>query len=269
MRVDALKLIYFSPTDTTRKLVAAIAQGFPSAQIEQLNLTMPDATARDFAALNDELAIIGMPVYGGRLPAEAVARLRRIKGNDTPAVIVVLYGNRAYDDALVELRDLAADLGFVPIAAAAFIGEHSFSDENALIAHRRPDQVDLARAVEFGAAVRTKFDKMFDLGERLPVRVPGNVPYTDYRVLRNVSPVSDDLICTRCATCVTVCPTAAISMQENSMVTDAGLCILCCACVKNCTTGGRELTDERIGKLRDMLISKFSARKEPETYFAL
>jgi len=99
MRIDSLKLIYFSPTETTRKLVSAIAQGFPSTQVDHLNLTMPESASRDFANSSDGLAIIGMPVYGGRLPAEAVARLRRINGNSTPAVVVVLYGNRAYDDA--------------------------------------------------------------------------------------------------------------------------------------------------------------------------
>ena len=269
MRIDSLKLIYFSPTETTRKLVSAIAQGFPSAQVDHLNLTMPESASSDFANSSDGLAIIGMPVYGGRLPAEAVARLRRIHGNSTPAVVVVLYGNRAYDDALIELRDLAVELGFLPIAAGAFVGEHSFSDENTLIAHRRPDQEDLMRAAEFGAAVRARLDDISSLEEAPPMQVPGNIPYADYRVLRGVSPVSDDLICTRCGTCATVCPTGAITMQDNKMVTDVRHCILCCACVKNCTTGGRELLDERIGKLRSMLVSKFSARKEPETYFSL
>ena len=43
--------------------------------------------------------------------------------SQTPAVLVVVYGNRAYDDALLELSDIATGAGFVPLAAGAFVGE--------------------------------------------------------------------------------------------------------------------------------------------------
>ena len=267
MNFDVTKLIYFSPTETTQKIVSAIANGASIQNREHLNLTLPDVKEKSFAVLQDELAIIGMPVYAGRLPAEAVERLQRIKGNNTPAIVVVVYGNRAYDDALIELRDVAMAAGFLPIAAGAFIGEHSFSNENALIAHHRPDTDDLAYATEFGSAVRNRMADATSLDDLPVLSVPGNFPYMDFRVLKNVSPVSDGIVCTRCGTCASVCPTGAISLRDNTMVTDASQCILCCACVKHCTTGARELIDERIGKIRGMLTSKFSQRKEPETFF--
>lgn len=266
MNIDAVKLIYFSPTNTTQKVLESIAQGVQVTTVEHLNLTLPEAANKLFPAVGNDLALIGMPVYAGRLPQEAVNRLKRIKGNGAPAVVVVLYGNRAYDDALIELRDVVTEAGFQPIAAGAFIGEHSFSNEDALIAHRRPDAGDLQRAQEFGEAIQSLV-KELALGAATPVlSVPGNVPYTDYRVLKNVAPVTDNEICTRCGTCASLCPTGAISLQNGVMETDASQCILCCACVKQCTTGARELTDERIGKVRGMLTSKFSQRREPEWF---
>lgn len=266
MKIDTAKLIYFSPTNTTQKILTGIAQGFQAATVEHLNLTLPEAASKLFSDIGNDLAIIGMPVYAGRLPQEAVNRLQRINGNGAPAVVVVLYGNRAYDDALIELRDVAAEAGFIPIAAGAFIGEHSFSTDNALIAHQRPDASDLQRAREFGQAVRSLLAGGASASDRPALQVPGNVPYMDYRVLRNVAPVTDNEICTRCGTCASLCPTGAISLQEGEMETDASQCILCCACVKQCTTGARELNDERIGKVRGMLTSKFSQRKEPEWF---
>ena len=268
MNIDTANLIYFSPTDTTRKVLEGIARGFQAVTNVHLNLTLPDAVTREFPEVKNGLAIIGMPVYAGRLPQEAVSRLKRINGNGAPAVVVVLFGNRAYDDALIELRDVATDAGFIPVAAAAFIGEHSFSTEETLIAHQRPDASDLQRAQEFGQAVRSLLDGLASTNDLPELPVPGNVPYMEFRMLQNVAPVSDDQFCTRCGTCASLCPTGAISLQDDKMVTDASLCILCCACVKQCVTASRELIDERINKLRGMLITKFSERKEPEVFFS-
>ena len=56
----------------------------------------------------DDLVLFGVPVYGGRIPSPAVQTLRRMQGSRTPAVLVAAYGNREYDDALLELADIAA-----------------------------------------------------------------------------------------------------------------------------------------------------------------
>ena len=268
MHTDTINLIYFSPTNTSKTIADAIAKGLQPKKISHINLTPLDSATKEFTVPADGFAIIGMPVYAGRLPEDAAARMRRVRGNNTPAVLVVLYGNRAYEDALIELRDLALAQGFIPIAAGAFIGEHSFSDDTAQIAHRRPDRDDLARATEFGTAIRSTFAEMQNVENTPLLEVPGNVPYAEYRVLKNVAPTTDQVSCTLCSLCAFVCPTGAITIQDNTVVTDASLCILCCACVKRCTVGGRELVDERIVKTRNMLLTKFSERKEPETYFA-
>ena len=120
MDIASAALIYFSPTRTTRKIIESIAQGVRIPRVEHVDLTPPEALTRKYAGMHDELAIIGSPVYGGRLPTEMVSRFRRLKGNGTPAVIVAVYGNRAYEDALLELRNLALEAGFNPVAAGAF-----------------------------------------------------------------------------------------------------------------------------------------------------
>jgi hypothetical protein len=123
-----------------------------------------------------------MPVHAGRVPALAVERMRAIKGMGRPAVLVTVYGNRAFDDALLELRDLATELEFVPVAGAAFIGQHSFSTPEFPVAQGRPDMADRDRAAAFGRHVRDKLAGISNEAElrNLPeLRVPGNFPYRD------------------------------------------------------------------------------------------
>jgi ferredoxin len=121
MDVNLVKLVFFSPTKTTDRILVGIAQGIQVDIVERLDLTPPEARTREFEEMRGELVIIGAPVYGGRIPPEAVYRLRRIKGNGTPAGVVAVYGNRAYEDALLELRDLAVEQGFRPIAVCATV----------------------------------------------------------------------------------------------------------------------------------------------------
>lgn len=177
MNINSAKLVYFSPTKTTKKVVESIAQGIQVDMIEKLDLTPPEARTREFEELHDELAIIGAPVYGGRVPIDAVNRLQRLKGNDTPAIIVVVYGNREYEDALLELKDIAVEAGFKPVAAGAFIGEHSFANDTTLIANGRPDTDDLKKAGEFGKMIWKKLRDIQALDDMSPLHVPGNFPY--------------------------------------------------------------------------------------------
>ena len=98
--------------------------------VEQLDLTPPEARIPPFVEMQAELVVIGAPVYGGRIPIDAKFRLQRINANNTPAVIVVMYGNRKYEDALLELNDIVVETGFKPVAGGAFIGKHSFENDS-------------------------------------------------------------------------------------------------------------------------------------------
>jgi len=265
MNINSARLIYFSPTRTTRKVIECIAQGAQFATVEHLDLTPPDARTQNIVEVHDELAIIGSPVYNGRVPVDAVSRLLRLKGYGTPAVLVVMYGNRAFEDALLELSDLTLEAGFKPVAAGVFIGEHSYSSNSTPIAAGRPDMEDLRKAKEFGRMIHEKMQKTRALDEMVPLQVPGNFPYKDRGGLSNISPVTHEAVCAKCEQCASVCPTAAITVKD-SVVTDLSMCIRCCACVKACSTEARRMEDPRIRHVAEQLSMNCRTRKEPETY---
>lgn len=119
-----------------------------AGSVTTVDLTHPSPAA--VAVSRDTVAVIAVPVYGGKVATTARKRLEAVHGNGTPVVLIVLYGNRAFEGALVELSEIAATQGFIPIAAAAFVGEHSYSTDRYPIAVGRPDASDLAEAVAFG-----------------------------------------------------------------------------------------------------------------------
>ncbi|NVN91393.1 MAG: 4Fe-4S binding protein [Desulfuromonadales bacterium] len=264
MNMESTGLIYFSPTHTTRKVLEGIAQGLQATDARHFDLTQPDAIPQSSRNMNQDLVVIGAPVYAGRLPPVMVSRFKRIRGNGVPAVIVVVYGNREYEDALIELRDLALEAGFRPMAAGAFIGEHSYSTTDLPIAAGRPDAGDMAKAQEFGKSIRAKLmTASGELSECL--QVPGSIPYKEVNSLPGIAPATNEAVCTKCATCVSACPTAAID-RENPGCTDTERCIRCCACVKVCPVKAKSLDDPRIKQIAAWLHANFSDRKEPETY---
>ena len=265
MPANLVQTICFSPTRTTARIVAAIARGTQLPAAEPLDLTPPEARTRRSEAAQDALAIIGAPVYGGRIPPEATLRLRRLRAHETPAGIVVVYGNRAYEDALLELRDLVIEQGFIPIAAAAFVGEHSYSTEVMPIAHGRPDALDLAQAQEFGALVRGKLATPSALHQPPPLQVPGSYPHREWIPPTDVAPITNEALCVRCGDCARACPTAAIAIGEV-VLTDPAACILCTACVKTCPTGARTWDHPRISRSREWLSTNCRERKSPELY---
>lgn len=264
MHITSVKLVCFSPTGTTRRVLEAIARSFPGAAIEQYDLTLPGARLPEEITADGVLTIIGAPVYGGRLPALARERLGRLRGNDGLAAVVVLYGNREFEDALLELRDLALEAGFKPVAGGAFIGEHSFSTPDVPVAQGRPDAADLEIAAEFGRRIGEKLHALADPDGVESPDLPGDFPYREWKGL-SIPPETDASLCTRCGTCVRLCPTAAIT-DGVGMPTDSVACIVCCACVKNCPTGARVMADGTIRQKAVWLHDHCAERKEPQTF---
>lgn len=265
MKIDTLRLLYFSPTQTTKKVLEGIAAGIPSDKIENVDLTIPDAIPADDTGISHGLTLIGAPVYAGRIPPEAAARISRFKAQGAPAVLVVLYGNREFEDALIELRDLAMENGFKPIAGGAFIGEHSFATEKYPLALNRPDETDIRKCAEFGAVIKEKLDRAESLGDVSVPVFPGNHPYREPHIFKGISPVSLEDKCILCGTCAAVCPTAAITVDDK-VITDTDACIVCCACVKNCPSDARIMDHPQVGKIVEWLLENYHARKEPELF---
>ena len=259
--MNTASLIFFSPTHTTLKTVEAVCDGLGAERRQRIDLTRSVAT---YDSVCGDLAIIGVPVHSGRVPKAAVARLENLRGEGRPAILVVVYGNRAYDDALLELENLCEQNGFVVVSAGAFIGEHSYSTNDLPIAAGRPDLQDLEDAKRFGARSLAKMEG----GTWIPLAtaVPGKVPYKESRSPQGVKPAFDAGLCTRCLSCIAACPTEAIGSDDPGEI-DGGKCIRCAACIKICPARAKRFEDERILEVSAFLHEHCSDRKTPEYFF--
>lgn len=249
--------MYFSPTHTTQKVAATISGTLAEClktQGNMVDLTAPDARGKGYAFGPEDLLVIGFPVYGGRIPAELADTFLKLQGENTRAVAVAVYGNRDYDDALLEATDLLSQKGFCVIAAGAFIGEHTYSRK---LAAGRPDEVDLEKAAAFARRIAEKFLT----GDRSGISVKGNRPYKDPMPAAPFRPKTKDS-CNGCGLCVQCCPMGIIDGADPAAVGEG--CIQCCACVKACPAQAKYFDDEHILKAAAMLEAHFMARKEPE-----
>ena len=239
----------FSPTGGTSKIAAAIAGARMGTRIDLCSPVEP----QEMPAGAPLLAVV--PVYGGRIPAIAAQRLLALQGSGNPAIAVVVYGNRAYEDALLELKNVLTEAGHQVIAAAAFIAEHSIIRS---IAADRPHADDLARAVEFGAAVEARLN-----GELSTVDVPGNAEYRPLPQMPATPLVTD--ACGGCGMCAHKCPGGAIPLS-NPRSTDAAKCILCMRCVAICPRKARILPPPMVEAFTTRLNAVASEPKQPEIY---
>lgn len=260
MRFKNIHVIYFSPTHTSARIAHALVEGMGITAYHETDITCRTLDTEE--QIEDELAIVAVPVYGGRVPAVALERLRFFKGHQTPVVAVVLYGNRDFDDALLELADTLTAQGFIPFAAGAFIGEHSFSRPAFPVAEGRPDEADLAAAMHFGEEALAKLSTVTSFEDLTVPHIRGNRPYKELRAAQPQSPAWDATQCTFCETCTTVCPVGAICLEGDEIRSEATRCIKCCACVKECPTGALSFDTP----FSAMLAKNCAARKEPEVF---
>lgn len=219
----------FSPCDSTLSIANVIAHRLDENAIH-IDLTRRDVILPPFES--QDVLIVACPVYGGRIPTPAAQRLRGIVGNGARAIAIVVFGNRAFDDALLETVDILAESQVVTIAAGAFVARHSLVPA---VAQNRPDEDDVAQIDAFAREAARRVAAGVDT----PVAVPGNRPYKEYAGMP-VSPVANPALCIRCGLCAAVCPVGAIDSTDPTQ-TDAKTCILCMRCVEACQARGRAL----------------------------
>lgn len=266
-----LRTIYFSATGTSKKIALAISQSIATEFVVE-DITFQSLQNTSYAT--DDLLCIAVPVYGGGVAPVALKRLDAIRGNNTPAVVVVVYGNRNFERAAVQMSDFLAERGFVTIAVAAFVGEHSYSTEQSPIAVGRPMVEDINDANRFGELVKQKLTKGLESVDVSTLQCPDsgeeNVKafvefvkgYQAEQAKNPVKllPITDENRCVMCGVCVDVCPMEAIDREDVSVV-DPTLCIKCCACVKECPKEAKLLNSPFA-----LMLSKYFSQPKPNVW---
>lgn len=249
--------IIFSPTGGTEQVADIITSEW-NIPVNKIDLT--DAKT-DYSKLNlkkEDIAIIAVPSYGGRIPALAAQRISKIHGNQAPCVIVCVYGNRAYEDTLIELKDLAEKNDFKVIAAIAAIAEHSIMHQYAA---GRPDMKDKKELQNFAGKIWERINS--GPAEAPTLQIPGNRPYKKAGGAGLV-PKADNK-CTDCGLCAKNCPAQAIS-KNNPKITDSKKCISCMRCVVKCPQSARKVSSAMVSVAALAMKKACSARKENELY---
>ena len=250
MNIEKWIIAHFSPTGGTKKVADAIAAGF-DIPVEEMDLTKADSAV----TLGEKDALMAvLPVYAGRVPQISLERLSALKGSGQKAVAVVVYGNREYEDALLETKDALETNGFQVIAAAAFIAEHSIVRS---IAAGRPDAEDEVLCRQFASDVMAKAD------DAAPVQVSGNMPYKELKPSAFHPEANEN--CVKCGACAQQCPVGAIPMDDPSQTIN-DLCINCMRCVQVCPADSRALPDAFLTVVTQMLNQNAAGYKKPTVF---
>ena len=235
--------IAFSPTGGTKKAADILISGMGAVTADVIDLTDRNADFSEMAFGEGDICVVAMPVFGGRLPQVAAKRLGQIKGNGALAIAVAVYGNRAYEDALLETADILKEKGFKVIAAVAALAEHSIMRR---FAAGRPDEEDIKVLEGFGAKIAVKIEA--DAGDMTDFEIPGNRPYKELKVAS-----------------LRICPVGAID-EKATTETDNSLCIGCNRCIYYCPKKARSLNPEKLAALEEKVGAALSGRKESELY---
>ena len=274
MEIKRLYKIYFSPTGTTERVVCAVAEALTDdLGIESFlyDFTLPGARGSFPRLAETDLVLFGCPTYAGRLPNLLLKYLDTIAGSGALAVPIVTFGNRAFDNSLIELRDILEAHDFHTIAAAAFSCEHSFSTT---LGAGRPDAEDLKEAETFAHAVTGKLAALATLNTLpAPIAVDGDAEAGYYQPrdrhgvfidIRKVKPLTS-VSCNQCGLCATVCPMGAIDPQAVSQV--PGICIKCGACIKKCPQGAKYYDDAGYLYHKEELEAMYGTRRAANSFY--
>lgn len=246
----------FSPTGGTKRVSSVLVNAFQE-DVETIDLTDSSVDFSSITVSAEDICVVSVPSYGGRVPVPAVSRLSLVSGNGAKTVLVVAYGNRHYDDTLLELQDILRQAGFHPVAAVAAVAEHSVMNS---FATGRPDAQDLTELQEIAGKI---IDVIQNGWGKENLALPGNRPYKDYAGLP-LKAAADEK-CGKCGLCVAQCPVGAIPAEDPSS-TNQELCITCMRCIQLCPNNARSINQQIVAAFTEKLAPICSVRKNNELF---
>ena len=247
--------INFSPTGGTKKVSDLLSSQLLES-VSNVDLTDCKTDFSEIELTEEDVAIIAVPSYSGRVPAPAARRVAAIQAGGAKAVLVCVYGNRAYEDTLVELSDIAQGAGFRVMAAVAAVAEHSIARR---FAAGRPDKQDMAQLTEFALRIRQKLS----LDNMNVPEIPGHRPYRKAKAVGLIPKPTKE--CNNCGVCAVKCPVSAIDKNHIRQI-DKQTCISCMRCVAVCPHSARKVNRILLWVFNSMLKKVCSQRKDNELY---
>ena len=247
--------ITFSPTGGPQRVADRLTESICEHPVS-IDLCDPRFGAEPISLSADDLCIVSVPSFGGRVPELAARRLTTLCANGAMAVLVAVYGNREYEDTLIELKNLLAAQGFRCAAAVAAVAEHSMLRQYAA---GRPDADDLKELSDFGRRIADKI-AAGSISPDLPV--PGSSPYR--QMGKFLKPEGTEA-CMGCGVCADLCPANAIP-ADNPCATDLSACISCVRCVSLCPVQARQLNPETLDAVNARIGKALSGHKKNELF---
>ena len=245
--------ITFSPTGGTQKVADILAGEF--AQTSKTVDLLDDIRETTFSA--DDICVIAMPAFSGRVPSVCEQRMEKLQGNGAGAILVAVFGNRAIDDTLLDMKELALAAGFVPVAAIEAVAEHSILRK---FGAGRPDREDVAELKSFAQKIKVAVETGTVSADLI---VPGNIPHKE-RTPGHMKPYGG-ATCNSCGLCVWRCPVRAIPKDDPRSV-DKEKCISCLHCMAICPRAARHLAPELLAASEAKMAPLLSGRKENRLY---
>ncbi len=260
MNIGKVYSLYFSPNSSTEKITNKIAMNIGKYQVEKINLNSIKSRQEKREFKEEDLLVIGFPVYADRLPTISKDIFENIRGNNTLALAIVSYGNRDYGDALLELKNNLKERGFKVLSAASIIGEHCL---NTNVASGRPDKEDEIHIMKYANKVAKRIEDLESLDSLKDINVKGDFPY---HPLKTQHTPYGDWKCIQCGICQEACPVDAID-KEDYKKTDSDICIFCGRCIQICPRNARDIKDESFLSFMDKLEKITEERREMEEFF--